>query len=72
MNTAQARHCKSIARHIREHAERIVRSMAAIEQSNLSDVPLDVIEGKFSEIPADLEDIQQVLDDMLPDLEGQE
>lgn len=71
MNKAQALHAKSIARHIREHANRIVLAMASIESTNLSDVSLDVMEGKFSEVPAGLEDIQEVLEDMLPELSKQ-
>ncbi len=71
MNKPQERHAKSIARHIREHAERIVRNMSAIECSSMEDIPLDVIEGKFNEVPTDLEDIQKVLDDMLAELEQQ-
>ncbi len=75
MNKAQAMHAKSIARHIREHAEHIVHSMASIEStsvSRLADIPLDVIEGKFSsEVPAGLRDIQKVLKDMLPELDKQ-
>jgi len=48
--------------------------MSAIESAGpttLADIPLDVMEGKFSEVPAGLEDIQKVLDDMLPELDKQ-
>ena len=74
MNKAQARHAKSIARHIREHLQSMLASMSSIESAGLTtlaDIPLDVMEGKFSEVPAGLEDIQQVLDEMLPELPKQ-
>ncbi len=71
MNTAQERHTKSMARKIRGWAESIVRSMEAIEREALGDIPLPVIEAKFNEVPGDLENIQGVLDDMLPELAEQ-
>lgn len=71
MNKAQALHAKSIARHIREHANKIVITMASIESTNLSDVPLDIIEGHFGELEYHWNSIQQVLEDMLPELERQ-
>jgi len=71
MNQSQARHAKSMARHIRTHAESLVRSMEAIERENLEQVPVVTIESKFDEVPGILESIQQVLDDMYGELRSQ-
>ncbi len=72
MNKQQARHALAIAKHIRAHAESIVRSMDAINWANFEDIPVEVVEAKFNEVPNYLRSIQAVLDDMLGELEGQE
>lgn len=74
MNKQQARHAKSIARHIRTHAESIVREMTSIEsQDDYTQIPLSTVRALFtSELDGHIRNIQAVISDMLPDLEGQE
>jgi len=46
--------------------------MDAINWANFEDIPVEVVEAKFNEVPNYLRSIQAVLDDMLGELEGQE
>ncbi len=71
MNNAEARHSKSIARHVRAHLENMLHSMTAIENSGpstLADVPVDMMVTRFGELEYHWDKIQQVFTDMLPEL----
>jgi hypothetical protein len=73
MNTSQARHAKAMARKIKTHAESIARNMTAIEsQGNYADIPIETVNALFTvELTGHIRNIEQVVEDMLPELDRQ-
>lgn len=71
MNKDQERHVKAMARKIETHAQAIVLRMQALQRNSLADMPLEYTEANFAEVPQFCENMQRVLDDMLPELAEQ-
>jgi len=70
MNQAQALHAKSLARHIREHAEVIVRRMRYLESEDLTNVPVNVVNNFTVEAEFECKEIKTVIADMQTQLEN--
>lgn len=72
MNETQVIHARSIARHVREHAARLVARMSSIERQykeDLMKMPASSMANRIrTEVDLAMNEIKQVLDDMLPDL----
>jgi hypothetical protein len=68
MNLAQSTHVKAMARKMRMHAEAIAARMKALEENDLSDMPVDLVEMNFDDSLYYQAAIRQVYDDMLPKL----
>lgn len=68
MDKMHSTHAKSMATKIRQHAQAIVRRMEIIEELNLSNVPVETIVDKLKEATYYCDEINSVLNDMLPTL----
>jgi hypothetical protein len=71
MTYPQARHAQAMALKIADKAMHLVGRMEGIRIDRTLSVPLEVVTRIFEEVPGLLEDIQSVLDDMLPELSEQ-
>lgn len=71
MNKEQERHVKAMARKIESHAHAIVLRMQALQRNSLADMPVELVTLNFQEVPELCENMQRVLDDMLPELDEQ-
>ncbi len=75
MNEMQVIHAHSVARHVREHAELLVSRMRGIERQYYKDdlikiQPEAIANLIKTEVELATKEINQVLADMLPDLDG--
>lgn len=66
MNIEQATHVKSMARHVREHAEALVQRMQIWENGDLSNIPAGLVDENFKEVDFRCKEIKQVMRDMTP------
>jgi hypothetical protein len=57
-------HAKSIARHIEVHLQRMLSKMQAIQENDLTNVPVDMVNTKFVELASDWQEIVKVYSDM--------
>ncbi len=70
MEATQARHAVAMANKILNHLQRMQWAMEAIRDHSEPGVPVETIIAKFNELEPDWNQVQSVLSDMLPELEG--
>ena len=68
VTSAESRHFNSLAGHIQPIAYSIQADMQVCQEANWTGYDRCYIEGKLADLQASMRAMQQVLDDMLPEL----